>query len=468
MSTLDELLRGGGAAEQSSGIGLGERMGRGLAYAMAVGNGSVGGLLSADEFFRRQDADRAAIVSSLPFKQTLAAMIDQGLPPEQALAQTIKLFPMAEGFSPNYRTVQPQALPDGLAGPPQQQRLPVLPPSAPGELIQATDEQTKLDAYGAPGAYGAAARMAGAKVPISSEVAQALQDETLKRLRSSESFTTYEMGVQVDGKGNVLLDAKERKQPLFPEGFTQRVAGFERFREVPSVYPGVVTIEPDPAYETRTTAAAGVLGKAEGMVTPITGGKTPGEIEAEQSQRMEGIKAGATSLAARDKLERQVRDDLAFNSAITSGLEPYINDKALPAKDYFQPEAGGVVAELANRATQYLRSFAPNTYPDAAKLEQQGEGLLGQIARRYAGENGVLTEKDVERIRAIIPNRYDTQAMARDKLARINAQVEEVAKRRLDANWTPDSRRVGANLKPIGGETAPSPLRQKLLQKYGG
>lgn len=459
MSTLDELLAGGGAADQSAGTGMGTRLGRGLAYAMAVGNGDLGGLLRADEFFRQQDAARAATVSSLPFKQTLAAMIDQGVPPEQALEQTIKLFPLAEGYSPNYRTVQPAELPDGLAGPPQAQRIPVLPPSAPGELIQATDEETRLNAYNAPGPYGAAARAAGAKVPISSGLAQALQDETLKRLRSSDAFTTHEMGVQIDGRGNVLLNAKERTQPLYPEGFTSQVAGFERFREVPTVYPGVVTIEADPAYEARTTAAAGVVGRTEGEQTrlgtgslaPSAVGKTPAEIEADKARSAAERTLATQQQGAAAKLRTQIRDDLAFNEGVVAGIEPYITDRALPREDYFTPDIPGAAGDLIYQGTQKLKTYAPNAFPDLAALTQQSEGMLGNIARRYGGEKGVLTEKDVARMRPLLPGEGDSQRMARAKLQRIRVQVNEIAARRLDPSWQPDSPLVGADLKPLPG-----------------
>lgn len=464
MSTLDELLAGGGAADQSAGTGMGTRLGRGLAYAMAVGNGDLGGLLRADEFFRQQDAARAATVSSLPFKQTLAAMIDQGVPPEQALEQTIKLFPLAEGYSPNYRTVQPAELPDGLAGPPQAQRIPVLPPSAPGEMIQATDEETKLRAYGDPGAYGSVARAVGAGVPYRSEDAITLQEETLRRLRRSPEFLTYETGVNFDGRGNVTLQTKERAMPLFPEGMVPRELTDLGFRAALTPFTtgdgsGVVTIERDPAYEARTTAAAGVVGRTEGEQTrlgtgslaPSAVGKTPAEIEADKARSAAERTLATQQQGAAAKLRTQIRDDLAFNEGVVAGIEPYITDRALPREDYFTPDIPGAAGDLIYQGTQKLKTYAPNAFPDLAALTQQSEGMLGNIARRYGGEKGVLTEKDVARMRPLLPGEGDSQQMARAKLQRIRVQVNEIAARRLDPSWQPDSPLVGADLKPLPG-----------------
>jgi hypothetical protein len=427
VSTLDELLRGGAPTDQTGGLTAREKIGRGLAMAMAAGNGSIGQLLGADEQFRRIDSERMAVLSSLPFKSTLAQMIDAGVPAEQAFQQTLKLFPMAAGgYAPGYRTVQPQALPDGLEGPPQAQRLPVLPPSSGAEMIDATNIQTKLDAYGEPGAYGAAARMAGAKVPISGEVAQALQEQTLRRLRQSDSFAQYETGVEVDGRGNTLLKTKERTQPLFPEGFTQQVEGYERFREVPTVFPGVVTIEPDPGVEASTKAAGRVLGEERGQRSTVDGGaldpaakgKTPKQLKAEDADK-----------ERRAKVAADVQEGDAFIQTIIGQLEAVATPEALPMKG--SREGVGVLEDLLYQGAQKAKGLVPNAYPDRAALYQVREATLGQIQKRFGGEGGVLTNEDIGRARGNIPGPEDSQYTRDQKLARMRGHMAELNARRL-------------------------------------
>jgi hypothetical protein len=56
------------------------------------------------------------------------------------------------------------------------------------------------------------------------------------------------------------------------------------------------------------------------------------------------------------------------------------------------------------------------------------EGEIGTLARALGGEKGVLTQKDIERAKSMIPNDGDTQASARAKLARLREALVEKRK----------------------------------------
>lgn len=180
----------------------------------------------------------------------------------------------------------------------------------------------------------------------------------------------------------------------------------------------------------------------------------PMPAEMQQARAQGDYQAKLTNEAQFAKTLRQVQDDEGFSHAIAA----HVFDESLIRDGLSAGPFRNVLDEGAYRVRQAIRSRFPNTSGNEAlgTLLNRGESLLGQLARNFGGEKGVLTERDVERVRtAITPQAGDTQERAMQKREDLIGFVQELAARRR-AGFAPSAgdRLVGDTGEPLG--SAPS------------
>ncbi len=78
------------------------------------------------------------------------------------------------------------------------------------------------------------------------------------------------------------------------------------------------------------------------------------------------------------------------------------------------------------------------TTPALVEYEDSIDFFLSNIARRLGGERGVLTDRDIERVKTIFPSKNDTEEVGQGKINRI----KDFIKRRINEH----KKRVGVNI----------------------
>ena len=78
------------------------------------------------------------------------------------------------------------------------------------------------------------------------------------------------------------------------------------------------------------------------------------------------------------------------------------------------------------------------TTPALVEYEDSIDFFLSNIARRLGGERGVLTDRDIERVKTIFPSKNDTEEVGQGKVNRI----KDFIKRRINEH----KKRVGVNI----------------------
>lgn len=405
---LDTLLGvpqaiGGGALDILIGdrqnVPAGEQVKRSI-EALLLSGDNPANLIAIHQMNARRDQANQAVVGSPDFQQFMTQAQTHGASPMEAYDAAARLYGV-HGYQPDTAKLPVDLAPGGPSAP-QRQETPLLPPPSATAQVKALDARTALDALSAPGAEGEAARAAHAQVPLPTGIPQALADETLKRLRGSDSFLTHEAGVQIDGRGNVLLDYKERKAPLFPEGVS-RVPGYGRFREVPTPYPGVVTVEPDPAVDRRLGAEAQAIGTAAGaQVAPGPGLKSALQIQTDAARAKASVPSGAereksatnTDLLTRlDNLKTTFLD--AQNAKLGGALGPYI--EALTG--------GQATGPLANWTKVPLARFTSLGTDAERKLIREQAAIENQFIQAITGAQ--VSWQEAIRLARQLPNMND-------------------------------------------------------------
>lgn len=387
------------------------------------------------------------------------------LPPQVLAAQDAPLSAEAQA-----RGETAPSLPDRV-------RQDIMPPIPPEELVKRFKANTQLSVY-ASGNVDDIRAIAGLPPTVAYEVG---------RQRALREAQNQEPHLPVFGGGGAPTATTPRPvAPGMKPGGNQGVQtpqgryydlgngqyADERGTIVDAIPTGATavpaTVEPADA-AAPTTAPAPMAGRAiEDRFPPIQilPGESPETFEQRKKAReadiqlaLSGDKA-AQALATKRQLERdnllnQVREDQAYMDTVFSQLDPLISDKSLPLRENFPSSIGGTVRDLFYQGRQMTHTR--NAYPEQAELMRVANGVLGQISRRFSGEKGVLTDKDVEvRARPLVPDERDSQETARRKVAQLKAFGAELAARRLDPNWQPPpgENRIGDDGKPVAGTTS--------------
>lgn len=130
------------------------------------------------------------------------------------------------------------------------------------------------------------------------------------------------------------------------------------------------------------------------------------------------------------------------------------------SKSAAQVKAIGDAAQKLNTSGPYtslltgpIKKFQANrgTNEDAVKLQQLGEGLLGNLARAVGGEKGVLTDQDIARARNLIPQIGEPAAKTKTKITTLVSLINELQDRANKAYTQPlATGNQGGGVDPLG------------------
>ena len=161
--------------------------------------------------------------------------------------------------------------------------------------------------------------------------------------------------------------------------------------------------------------------------------------------------------------ERQIRKEIRKQErdlgAITTDIQIIEGDidglfdtfKKIPAA--FRGPVAGRTLGLAAQAFQ--------TTPALVEYEDSIDFFLSNIARRLGGERGVLTDRDIERVKGIFPSKNDTEEVGQGKINRI----KEFIKRRIDEH----KKRVSVNINRLNQDLKESDIDEdsRTLEDLG-
>uniref|UniRef100_A0A7V3JAQ2 Uncharacterized protein n=1 Tax=candidate division CPR3 bacterium TaxID=2268181 RepID=A0A7V3JAQ2_UNCC3 len=219
---------------------------------------------------------------------------------------------------------------------------------------------------------------------------------------------------------------KDTYTMLGPAGFKQMSDKEKRNLERLAGYPrGFIDLLPEPAptWETKT------VGKSLLRINPITGEtqllyKEPEEPEEDEpltytEAEALGVPYGTTKKQARGLVPmsataRNTLLQIKQAQNIVKEIEDLTTKLDLPDSP---------IERLTKGANLRLGALL-HTNVDAATFEARKEALLATLSRA-TGEKGVLTDKDIERIRTTMPSLTDTKAVAKSKINQLRTLFKE-------------------------------------------
>lgn len=405
--------------------------------------------------FQVEDQKATAMMQTPEYQQIL----QQGGP--EAL-RAFGMPPPPQVLAAQDAPLSPESQAQGLGAPslPNRTRQAILPPIPPEELVKRFNAQDQLAYRSASGPQGEMDRrtMAG--------VGQTLEQKLAEK-RALDAVTSQRDFVPVFGGGAARPGAAGTATPegqVFDLGNGQFALADGTLVAKPAGPTTPATTEPAPL------AGQPMAGRTEEQFPPvdILPGESLSSFEQRKQAREMDMRAALTVQADQRKLVRQraiqrdkivagVQGDQAYMETILKTVESKITEKALPQEKNFGPGPLGIAQDVFYQGTQLTHT--KNAYPEQASLMRSVKGILGQIARRYSGEKGVLTEQDVGRVSELLPVETDTRETARIKIKDLRTVTDEIAARRLDPAWKPPAgaRLVGPDLQPIEAAASTAP-----------
>lgn len=125
---------------------------------------------------------------------------------------------------------------------------------------------------------------------------------------------------------------------------------------------------------------------------------------------------------------------------------------------------GGPGANLSGAARR--GAAALNMDNEVSEYQALVEGFIPMVARAV-GHTSVLTQQDVDSVRALFPQVGDNQALAQSKLARVRRILSAMQEPGAAPAGTTLSERLNA-VSGGGGAAAPALSAEELIKKYGG
>lgn len=470
----------------------------------AASEGGPGGLMNALNSFKQEDAMRQEQVMQPEFQQLVKTLMSDGKTTmQEAVDQAAKFYPGAKGYQvKSLKTMQAQDAPlnaeskaAGLTAPSMPDRTRVDIPALPSVPLTTQLKYEAADAkYNAIHQGGIAGEVASAQAfgtPITPDLAKRIMDSG-KEIVGQNPDWEHEIGV--DKLGNFTIKASERN--IVPgmvktaDGTMKPITampGYEHMDLLPTKFPGFYEAKPSKAWEAEQSALGSKRavyqplwqpGGMPGSTTPATedGGKVsarykPGMSAADMETEQKNLEGQQTtdrsSEAARAKAVQNYKIEIGKNAQMVSEIKARITDEALPVKnadDMYTPGKSWLPETVSNllgnslyQLSQAAKSTDPTHYQALDKLNKATDGLIGQLARTYGGEKGVLTEKDIDRMKRIFQLRDYTRDGANVAMDEVLDIVNSIAQRRLIEGWVP-----GEGDKLVGGD------RVNELLKLGG
>lgn len=468
----------------------------------AASEGGPGALMSVLDSFKAEDMRRYKTVSSPEFQDYVDELVTSGraASKSEAIQLAQKVFPGAKGYKPPMAPElmaidAPTGTPGSLAteGPSMPDRqeidMPQLPPVPAEDRIGADAAKYVQNRVAAGGTDGEVAMAKYTKMGLTPGLTQQLMQDNIARARElNKDNPDYLMTPKLDARsGNVGFEAELNKN-IFPPivEVTDPTTGEKRYRDIRDELPDRDwNTLPDGRLEMtgwskRREAREGAIGLQEakdyvpGQPVPAAGSGAPGtgpvsskmlpgfsgrDKDFVEKQAAEAAQLKAAADSKREANRRAMDIDRAANDQMVDNIEAFITDQSLPGADIgdiaLMPrlfgKAGEIAGDIIYQGKQTAKSYLPNAYPDLKGLNVQIDSFLGNLARRYGGEKGVLTEKDIARMRNVFDVTNLVQSGAFDITAQIRENLHSIAERQYVDGWKPKKgdRRVGGDLNPI-------------------
>lgn len=481
---------GGGALDiligDRTNVPAGEQVKRSI-EALLLSGDNPANLIAIHGMNAKRDAQNQAIVASPDFKRSLEVnQVTRNLSPMEAFDFTAKQYGV-HGYSPDTET-QPD-LSVGPASPtaPQQERqtVPVLPPSSVDDLLKYETRSYQLGRINTadPTERELALAQAADMSPRLGTQLDAVDRVLGRAARPGETTST----VSVTGKGDVSAKVQTLKggeqwyadiehAQSAVDKWNQGAEGLgmsDRLIAIPLESGGAIIKQTtDEEAKSRGTAKGTVIGTAEGKLAPAT-------IAAEEAA------ARRPTEASRSQAQAAIRDidaTLPLVDTFLTSLRPENVGLVGKLRGMAFGAQGQLDAIMGKDAAGALRTLRAQVQEDAlANNLREGDGgvsagmfdpnletteMLGNILAyrnaRLLDPSGKLSDADVANSK---------QSLGLDKTFTSAAQIQQrvkIFRDTLKSQRAAAQKLIGAKESSGGQPESMSPVRAKLLQKYGG